>query len=241
MVDMRLLVIDDVDMTDTTNSLRGTLSGNQINLTSSFIHLNSDFYDNQDKLDLSLICDAVKRERQRGRFDLIMVDYNYGNAHGLNGISIIQMLREIFPKESIILYSGLRQEVIKELIKTGRGTGDINPADLEQIASRFDDLMKMKIEAFIRRNSFESEATKMLKQKKYKDVKELLIDKLSQHTDLVVRAQGMRGINGKTLKDIIDSLNSDAQAQNWLDEILDELIAYLTKIYESDSLCVSRG
>lgn len=232
MVDMRLLVIDDVDMTDTTNSLRGTLSGNQINLTSSFIHLNSDFYDNQDKLDLSLIRDVVKRERQQGRFDLIMVDYNYGNAHGLNGISIIQMLREIFPKESIILYSGLRQEVIKELIKTGRGTGDINPADLEQIASRFDDLMKMKIEAFIRRDGFESEATKMLKQKKYKDVKELLIDKLSQHTDLVVRAQGMRGINGKTLKDIIESLNSDAQAQNWLDEILDELIAYLTKIYE---------
>ena len=232
MVDMRLLVIDDVDMTDTTNSLRGTLSGNQINLTSSFIHLNSDLYDNQDKLDLSLIRDAVKRERQQGRFDLIMVDYNYGNAHGLNGISIIQMLREIFPKESIILYSGLRQEVIKELIKTGRGTGDINPADLEQIASHFDDLMKMKIEAFIRRDGFVSEATKMLKQKKYKDVKELLIDKLSQHTDLVVRAQGMRGINGKTLKDIIDSLNSDAQAQNWLDEILDELIAYLTKIYE---------
>lgn len=219
-------------MTDITNSLRGTLSGNQINLTSSFIHLNSDFYDNQDKLDLSLIYDAVKRERQQGRFDLIMVDYNYGNAHGLNGISIIQMLREIFPKESIILYSGLRQEVIKELIKTGRGTGDINPADLEQIASRFDDLMKMKIEAFIRREGFVSEATKMLKQKKYKDVKELLIDKLSQHTDLVVRAQGMRGINGKTLKDIIESLNSDALAQNWLDEILDELIAYLTKIYE---------
>lgn len=163
MVDMRLLVIDDVDMTDTTNSLRGTLSGNQINLTSSFIHLNSDFYDNQDKLDLSLIRDAVKRERQQGRFDLIMVDYNYGNAHGLNGISIIQMLREIFPKESIILYSGLRQEVIKELIKTGRGTGDINPADLEQIASHFDDLMKMKIEAFIRRDGFVSEATKMLK------------------------------------------------------------------------------
>ena len=232
MVDMRLLVIDDVDMTDITNSLRGTLSGNQINLTSSFIHLNSDFYDNQDKLDLSLIRDAVKRERQQGRFDLIMVDYNYGNAHGLNGISIIQMLREIFPKESIILYTGLRQEVIKELIKTGRGTGDINPADLEQIASRFDDLMKMKIEAFIRRDGFVSEATKMLKQKKYKDVKELLIDKLSQHTDLVVRAQGMRGINGKTLKDIIESLYSDAQAQNWLDEILDELIAYLTKIYE---------
>ena len=232
MVDMRLLVIDDVDMTDITNSLRGTLSGNQINLTSSFIHLNSDFYDNQDKLDLSLIRDAVKRERQQGRFDLIMVDYNYGNAHGLNGISIIQMLREIFPKESIILYTGLRQEVIKELIKTGRGTGEINPADLEQIASRFDDLMKMKIEAFIRRDGFVSEATKMLKQKKYKDVKELLIDKLSQHTDLVVRAQGMRGINGKTLKDIIESLNSDAQAQNWLDEILDELIAYLTKIYE---------
>ena len=176
MVDMRLLVIDDVDMTDITNSLRGTLSGNQINLTSSFIHLNSDFYDNQDKLDLSLIRDAVKRERQQGRFDLIMVDYNYGNAHGLNGISIIQMLREIFPKESIILYTGLRQEVIKELIKTGRGTGDINPADLEQIASRFDDLMKMKIEAFIRRDGFVSEATKMLKQKKYKDVKELLIN-----------------------------------------------------------------
>ena len=241
MVDMRLLVIDDVDMTDTINSLKVTLSRDQINLTSSFIHLNSDFYDSQDKLDLSLIRDTAEREQKQGRVDLIMVDYNYGKAHEINGISIIHMLRKLFCKERIILYSGLRYEVIKELIKTDKSTGDGTPANLEQIASRFDDLIKMKIEAFIKRDGFVSEATKMLKQKKYKDVKELLIDKLSQHTDLVVRAQGMRGINGKTLKDIIDSLNSDAQAQNWLDEILDELIASLTKIYESDRRCVSRG
>jgi hypothetical protein len=241
MVDMRMLVIDDVDMTSTTDSLKVTLTRDQINLTSSFIHLNSDFYDAQDKLDLSRILDAVREERQQGRFDLIMVDYDYGDPGELNGISIIRGLREVFPEERIILYSGLRKQVIKDLIQPERIHRKEGTVDYEQIASSFNKLMQMKIEAFIRRDGFVSEATKMLKQKKYKDVKELLIDKLSQHTDLVVRAQGMRGINGKTLKDIIDSLNSDVQAQNWLDEILDELIAYLTQIYESDSLCVSRG
>ena len=238
---MRMLVIDDVDMTSTTDSLKVTLTRDQINLTSSFIHLNSDFYDAQDKLDLSRILDAVREERQQGRFDLIMVDYDYGDPGELNGISIIRGLREVFPEERIILYSGLRKQVIKDLIQPERIHRKEGTVDYEQIASSFNKLMQMKIEAFIRRDGFVSEATKMLKQKKYKDVKELLIDKLSQHTDLVVRAQGMRGINGKTLKDIIDSLNSDVQAQNWLDEILDELIAYLTQIYESDSLCVSRG
>lgn len=236
-----MLVIDDVDMTSTTDSLKVTLTRDQINLTSSFIHLNSDFYDAQDKLDLSRILDAVREERQQGRFDLIMVDYDYGDPGELNGISIIRGLREVFPEERIILYSGLRKQVIKDLIQPERIHRKEGTVDYEQIASSFNKLMQMKIEAFIRRDGFVSEATKMLKQKKYKDVKELLIDKLSQHTDLVVRAQGMRGINGKTLKDIIDSLNSDVQAQNWLDEILDELIAYLTQIYESDSLCVSRG
>ena len=161
-----------------------------------------------------------------------MVDYDYGDPGELNGISIIRGLREVFPEERIILYSGLRKQVIKDLIQPERIHRKEGTVDYEQIASSFNKLMQMKIEAFIRRDGFVSEATKMLKQKKYKDVKELLIDKLSQHTDLVVRAQGMRGINGKTLKDIIDSLNSDVQAQNWLDEILDELIAYLTKIYE---------
>ena len=227
-----MLVIDDVDMTSTTDSLKVTLTRDQINLTSSFIHLNSDFYDAQDKLDLSRILDAVREERQQGRFDLIMVDYDYGDPGELNGISIIRGLREVFPEERIILYSGLRKQVIKDLIQPERIHRKEGTVDYEQIASSFNKLMQMKIEAFIRRDGFVSEATKMLKQKKYKDVKELLIDKLSQHTDLVVRAQGMRGINGKTLKDIIDSLNSDVQAQNWLDEILDELIAYLTKIYE---------
>ena len=60
-----MLVIDDVDMTSTTDSLKVTLTRDQINLTSSFIHLNSDFYDAQDKLDLSRILDAVREERQR--------------------------------------------------------------------------------------------------------------------------------------------------------------------------------
>lgn len=226
MVDMKLLVIDDTDMTNITESVRVKLSREQINLTSSFIHLNGDFYDAHDKLDLSRILNAVKQERQQGRFDLIMVDYNYGEPSGLNGISIIGMLREIFPKVSIILYSGLRHQVIKDLI-------DGNPTDYEQIASCFDNLMQMNIEAFIKREGFESAAIRVLKLKKYKDkdIKELLIDKLSRHPNLVVRAQEMRGINGKTLKDITDSLDSDDQTQTWLDEILDELIAYLTKIY----------
>ena len=224
---MRLLVIDDTDMTNITKSVRVKLSREQINLTSSFIHLNGDFYDAHDKLDLSRILDAVKQERQQGRFDLIMADYNYGDPSGLNGISIIGKLREVFPKVSIILYSGLRHQVIKDLI-------DGSPTDYEQIVSRFDNLMQMKIEAFIKREGFESEAIKVLKQKKCKDkdIKELLIDKLSWHPSLVVRAQGMRGINGKTIKDIIDSLDSDDQAQSWLNEIFDQLIAYLTKIYE---------
>ena len=226
MVDMKLLVIDDTDMTNITESVRVKLSREQINLTSSFIHLNGDFYDAHDKLDLSRILNAVKQERQQGRFDLIMVDYNYGEPSGLNGISIIGMLREIFPKVSIILYSGLRHQVIKDLI-------DGNPTDYEQIASCFDNLMQMNIEAFIKREGFESAVIRVLKLKKYKDkdIKELLIDKLSRHPNLVVRAQEMRGINGKTLKDITDSLDSDDQTQTWLDEILDELIAYLTKIY----------
>lgn len=234
MVDMRLLVIDDVDMTDTINSLKVTLSRDQINLTSSFIHLNSDFYDSQDKLDLSLIRDTAEREQKQGRVDLIMVDYNYGKAHEINGISIIHMLRKLFCKERIILYSGLRYEVIKELIKTDKSTGDGNPANLEDIASRFNKLMQMKIEAFIKREGFTSEATRVLKQMRHRDkeIKELLINKLSQHPNLVVRAQSMRGIDGKTLKNIIDRLDTDDQAQNWLDEIFDQLIAYLTKIYE---------
>ena len=37
-----MLVIDDVDMTSTTDSLKVTLTRDQINLTSGFIHLNSD-------------------------------------------------------------------------------------------------------------------------------------------------------------------------------------------------------
>lgn len=232
MADMRILVIDDADMTSTTNYLKATLSKEGVGLMTNFIQLNSDYYGHEDKLDLERIRDGINQIKQQGRFDLIMVDYDYGKAHEINGISIIRILREAFPKVRIILYSGLRHQVIKDLIQTDAILRDGNTADYEQIASRFDNLMQMKIEAFIKRDGFVSEATKMLKQKKCKDVKELLMDKLSLHPDLVVHAQGMRGIDGKSLSDIVKALDSDAQAQNWLDEILEELVVYLVKIYE---------
>ncbi|WP_126464365.1 response regulator [Porphyromonas cangingivalis] len=230
---MRILVIDDADMSDSLNSLKRKLSRDKINLTSSVIHLNNRRYYNLDsKLDLSPIKEEVNQVKQQGRFDLIMVDYNYGEDCELNGLSIIQELRKIFHKTRIILYSGSRKDVIKYIIESSGILSEKDTIDYDEMVKHINNLMEMKIETFIQRNNFESEAIKVLKQNSCKDVKELLMDKLSLYPNLVVHDQGVRGIGGKSLKDVVEALGSDDQTQNWLDEILDEFIAYLTKIYE---------
>ena len=74
---------------------------------------------------------------------------------------------------------------------------------------------------------------KLLKQRNFED---LLFTKLEQHRDLKVKDPALR-ISGKSLSEIASVLQKEGVAgrypeDTWLDEIFDQLVAYLAKVYE---------
>ena len=168
----------------------------------------------------------VDQALESERYSLAAVDYSYGSDCCFNGWDIIKHIRRARRNLQIVLYTGEYPRVIKDILEAHRKVGDI--------ASEIEQLMKSNIAAFLSRDtSLKSEIIKLLKRRSFE---ELLFTKLEQHRDLKVKAPELH-IYEKPLSEIASVLQRESAAgrypeDTWLDEILDQLIAYLTKIYE---------
>lgn len=161
-------------------------------------------------------------------YSLTAVDYSYGADCSFNGWGIIKHIRKAYPKLQIVLYTGERSRVIDDIVEAHKKNESIGAT------SEIEQLMKSNIAAFLARDtSLKNEIIKLLKRRNFEDI---LFSKLEQHRDLRVKAPELH-IHEKSLSEIASVLQRESAAgrypeDTWLDEILDELIAYLTKIYE---------
>ena len=161
-------------------------------------------------------------------YSLAAVDYSYASDCGFNGWDIVKHMRRARPNLQIVLYTGERSRVITDILEAHRKN------EVRGISSEIEQLMKSNIAAFLDRDtSLKNEIIKLLKRRNFEDI---LFSKLEQHRDLRVKAPELH-IHEKSLSEIASVLQRESAAgrypeDTWLDEILDELIAYLTKIYE---------
>ena len=161
-------------------------------------------------------------------YSLAAVDYSYASDCGFNGWDIIKHIRRARPNLQIVLYTGERSRVITDILEAHRKN------EVRGTSSEIEQLMKSNIAAFLARDtSLKNEIIKLLKRRNFEDI---LFSKLEQHRDLRVKAPELH-IHEKSLSEIASVLQRESAAgrypeDTWLDEILDELIAYLTKIYE---------
>ena len=161
-------------------------------------------------------------------YSLAAVDYSYGADCSFNGWGIIKHIRKAYPKLQIVLYTGERSRVIDDIVEAHKKNESIG------VTSEIEQLMKSNIAAFLARDtSLKSEIVKLLKQRNFED---LLFTKLEQHRDLKVKDPALR-IYEKSLSEIASVLQKESAAgrypeDTWLDEIFDQLVAYLAKVYE---------
>lgn len=161
-------------------------------------------------------------------YSLAAVDYSYASDCSFNGWDIIKHIRRARPNLQIVLYTGECSRVITDILETHRKN------EVRGTSSEIEQLMKSNIAAFLARDtSLKNEIVKLLKRRNFEDI---LFSKLEQHRDLRVKAPELH-IHEKSLSEIASVLQRESAAgrypeDTWLDEILDELIAYLTKIYE---------
>lgn len=224
----RILVIDDQEQDILCKDIQHTLKrGGEIDLSYKQINPLRIVREGGDLPSLQDVESEVDQALESEHYSLAAVDYSYGSDCRFNGWDIIKHIRRARRNLQIVLYTGERLHVIKDIIlKAHREVRDTS-REIEQ-------LMTSNIAAFLARDtSLKSEIIKLLKQRSFE---ELLFTKLEQHRDLKVKAPELY-IYEKSLSEIASVLQRESAAgrypeDTWLDEILDQLIAYLTKIYE---------
>ena len=229
MVKKRILVIDDQQQDSLCMDIQHTLKrGSKIDLSYKQINPLRIVREEGDLPHLEDVKSEVEQALESEHYSLAAVDYSYGSDCGFNGWDIIKHIRRARRNLQIVLYTGERSRVITDILEAHRKNG------VEGTSSEIEQLMKSNIAAFLARDiSLKSEIIKLLKQRNFE---ELLFTKLEQHRDLKVKAPELH-IYEKSLSEIASVLQRESAAgrypeDTWLDEIFDQLIAYLTKIYE---------
>ena len=230
MAEKRILVIDDQPQDSLWEDIQRALR-KECKIDLSYEQINPLHIESIEGGDLPCLKDVESEVDQvlgSDYYSLAAVDYSYGADCSFNGWGIIKHIRKANPKLQIVLYTGERSRVINDIFKAYKNN------EFQGVTREIEQLMKSNIAAFLARDtSLKSEIIKLLKQRNFED---LLFTKFEQHRDLKVNAPELH-IHEKSLSEIASILQRESAAgrypeETWLDEIFDQLIAYLSKVYE---------
>lgn len=218
----KILVIDDEsqknDMERIVNGVKSVISvfSKQIEV------LGSEFLDNEAHWVRERFEAAVESELN-SHYDLVLVDYDYGNEQPINGLDVINLIRQKRKNIAIVLYSADQKTVIKNVIGH-----DLRSSSESDIVNGVNKLMDYKIAKMCRRDAYVTDVIGMLKANIAPSPKALLCEMLRKNGDRVF-SSCCPSLTGKTFREIADALDEDnnGKAHEWLKAILEQVMVYL--------------
>lgn len=229
---VKILVIDDENQKNALDKIANDLK-NQLQVDSEQIEvLDPDFFNDDVSLyDKSKLEDEIDLKLKWAP-TLILVDYDYGGDEslaGLNGIDVIELIHNKRKKVPIVLYSADQKKVIKNVVNNR----DSDRLELDKVVEAVNKLMDYNIVKMCARNSYEEEVVRILKSNIAPSPTSILCQLLRENGDRVFNSC-CPPLKGKTFNEIAELLEEDnnGKANEWLNAILEQVVAYLTKVNE---------
>ena len=115
-----------------------------------------------------------------GHFDLILSDFDL-NAKGIvDGIDLIEYIKEIRSRAKIIMYSGNYTDAVRKLIQNPKG--QLNEIQVAEAVSKF---INYKLVDCTDRTNYKEKAIAFFKSNKEMSISDELIKLLNEHGDMV--------------------------------------------------------
>ncbi len=158
--------------------------------------------------------------------DLVLTDFELADPV-VSGIEVVKLVKSLRPGVPIIMYSGKQDEVVERLL------GDYKNKDVDDIIQSINEYVSWGIVEFLQRNSYTEKAIQFVKKKKTLQVNDLFVRKLREIGDKKCEV-GYPDWRDKTLNDICDIIEnrSDARSDSWIDDLIEQVVAYITKTTE---------
>lgn len=180
-----------------------------------------------DHLDIIKLKSKIEEVIKDKSITLALTDFDLSeNEEGIDGLSVVKILKELRPTIKIMVYSGNRTKVIQRVLNKQN-----SPYNEEEVIRAIEALMGYEVLNYIARQSYVDEIIKFANKLKTVQPKDYLIKILRAHHSRVFKSC-YPDFRDKTFGEIADILesNSDARSELWMQELIEQSVAYLIEI-----------
>jgi hypothetical protein len=218
------LIIDDKDQERDFDSLVKTpLKKDGYDVKGLFIKTAiPEIQDDNQNLDKDKLIKHIKNVIGDSTVDLIATDFDLSDEN-LNGIDVVEIIRDLRPNTPLFMYSGKIGDAIKAVI------GDHTKISNEELTDGVKKIIGYKILDFVNRPGYPSTIIHLVKSRS-KSITSFFIEKLREYPDFEFKSC-YPNFKGAKLGAIANQIEkSTYQGRDFQKELVEQTIAYLIEI-----------
>ena len=220
-----IIVIDDENQEAQQELIENKLHG-EYDIHVHLIKTSDDVVGEDGNISLEILKEMLQNIMAGKSIDLVLTDFELADPV-VSGIEVVKLVKSLRPGVPVIMYSGKKEEVIERLL------GDYKNKDVDDLIQSINEYVSWGIVEFLQRDHYTDKAIQFVKKKKMVQVNDLFVQKLREIGDKKCEA-GYPEWRDKTLNDICDIIEnrSDARSDAWMDDLIEQVVAYITKSVE---------
>ena len=183
--------------------------------------------DGSNDPDIDKIRSAIKTYYDRyHHFDLILSDFDLNAKGTVDGIDLIEYIKDLKPKAKILMYSGNYTDAVRKLIQNP--TNQLTELQVAEAVSRF---ISYKLVDCTDRTSYRDRTTAYFKENKEMSITDELIKLLYEHGDMTFNSCCPK-YKGKKFSEIAIELErgNNSYTDEWVMAMIHQTIAYLVEV-----------
>lgn len=181
--------------------------------------------DGSEDLDVEKLKEEIKTQIIGKNIDIALTDFDL-ECDYLNGLDVVRMVHEVRPKLSFFIYSGNWNKVIESVLGQ-----DYKKSSIEELVGGINKLIHDKIIDCIDRTDYQDLLIEYLKRNQEETIEHRLSTLLRTNGNMKFEScfPEFKGMTFNEIADMIDE-HSDARADEWIEAVLTQTIAYLVKV-----------
>ena len=183
--------------------------------------------DGSNDPDIEKIRSAIKTYYDRyHHFDLILSDFDLNAKGTVDGIDLIEYIKDLKPKAKILMYSGNYTDAVRKLIQNP--TNQLTELQVAEAVSRF---ISYKLVDCTDRTSYRDRTIAYFKENKEMSITDELIKLLYEHGDMTFNSCCPK-YKGKKFSEIAIELErgNNSYTDEWVMAMIHQTIAYLVEV-----------
>lgn len=223
-----ILVIDDKDQAREIENIQEELNDRfEITYFGIWTALPQFRKDGSNDPDIDKIRSAIKTYYDRyHHFDLILSDFDLNAKGTVDGIDLIEYIKDLKPKAKILMYSGNYTDAVRKLIQNP--TNQLTELQVAEAVSRF---ISYKLVDCTDRTSYRDRTIAYFKENKEMSITDELIKLLYEHGDMTFNSCCPK-YKGKKFSEIAIELErgNNSYTDEWVMAMIHQTIAYLVEV-----------